>query len=46
MENLGQGIFVTFACRTAGLVSMHPERPATEHFDTGFLDFPLSSTKS
>jgi hypothetical protein len=31
----------------AGLltVSMHPERPATGHLDTGFLGFPLSLSK-
>jgi hypothetical protein len=28
------------------VVSMHPEGPATGHLDTGFLGFPLSSTKS
>jgi hypothetical protein len=27
------------------VVSMHPERPATGHLDTGFLGFPLSSSK-
>jgi hypothetical protein len=27
------------------VVSMHPEGPATGHLDTGFLGFPLSSSK-
>jgi hypothetical protein len=42
MGILGQEIFVTFVCQTAGFVSVRPERPATDHFDTGFLGFPLS----
>jgi hypothetical protein len=43
-ENLGQGIFLTLPdCWL--VVSMHPEGPATGHLDTGFLGFPLSSSK-
>jgi hypothetical protein len=45
-ENLDQGIFFYFCLPDCWLVvSMHPEGPATGHLDTGFLGFPLSSSK-
>jgi hypothetical protein len=43
-KDLDQGIFVCLPdCWL--VVSMHPEGPAVGHLDTGFLGFPLSSSK-
>jgi hypothetical protein len=45
-RNIGQGICVIFRLPDCWpVVSMHPEGPATGHLDTGFLGFPLSSSK-
>jgi hypothetical protein len=45
-ENLDQGIFFYFCLPDCWLVvSMHQEGPATGYLDTGFLGFPLASSK-
>jgi hypothetical protein len=46
-KTYARGFFFSISCLPDCwlVVSMHPEGPATGHLDTGFLGFPLSSSK-